>query len=119
MHEVVSLRVGSSGGSHRIDDGELVGLSGQRREMPREFDVIDIGVDRLGWSLILVLRLGVEGIEVGHPSIHIEVDDVSGGIDARRQSEARSESGPCAVAHSECADSKECFRGSFHEPAAV
>ncbi len=79
-HEVAARSVRPLGGGHGTNQRDLVGLSGQLREVMAELDAIRCCLDGLGRAPVFRRRLGlgVEGVKVGHAARHEEVNDTFG-----------------------------------------
>jgi hypothetical protein len=80
MDVIVTLRVRSLRGVHRTNDSHLIDVLGSLHEMLAEHDAGDIGADGLERATDIRggVGLGVEGVDVGHATGHVEVDDVLG-----------------------------------------
>ena len=63
---------------HRSDHGQFIELTGQVGQELADLCPCDRGIDRLGIPLIDVARLQVKGIQMGHGTIHEQIDQPFG-----------------------------------------
>lgn len=79
-HEVSPLCMGSLGGVHGANEGDLIGLLGKVFETLTELDAIDIGRECFDWPSDLAgcVWFWVESIQVSHPTRHEKIDDAFG-----------------------------------------
>lgn len=81
MHEVVALLVSPGPGHERIHDSEMVAVIRETGKILGNLESIRTGRNCFRGPLRLGARLHVEGVEMGHSPVHIEVDDPLGGCD--------------------------------------
>src|SRR5690606_31067052 len=115
VHQVVPLVVRPGGGGEGSEDGELVGPLREPGEVAGDLDAVDLGGDGPRLPLVLMPRFGVEGVEMRHAPVHVEVDDVL----RRAGSLGETGGGAGAGGESEGADPEKGLGGALHEAAAA
>ena len=69
---VSALLVSALRGCHAADDGQLIHLTGEQRDVIGDADAIDVGVDDLREAHdVRFVRLRVKGVEMAHAAIHV------------------------------------------------
>ena len=77
-HQVLPLLVGACLRGERPDHGQAIGQAGEFLEALPEDDARRLRGNRLRLPLLVAARLGVEGVEVAHRTLHHQIDDVFG-----------------------------------------
>ena len=118
VHVVVPLLVGTLGRGHRLDHGELFGVAAEEGKIVGELEVVDRGVEALCRSHHRCVGLGVEGVEMGHAAVHVEIDDTLRGGDLLQRGGARPGGAGDSRQGTEGADAEKRFGGTGNEMAA-
>jgi hypothetical protein len=80
VHEVVRLLMRGGVRGHRVDDGGVVHLFGDAREILADTHAIGTGLDGLHRTGdLFVIGLRVPGVEMALAAGHVEEDDITGG----------------------------------------
>ena len=111
VHEVVRALMHGGLDEHRTDDGDVVRLLGRLGHVAAQLEV-GRGADRIGEALGLAF-LRIEGVDVAHAALHVEVDDGLGL--AAFAGRARGGGGAQLVAVGQDADTKGGLGGLEHE----
>ena len=79
VHEITTLCVRTLRRIQRVDDGNFVHLLRHLGKVLRDLDAADVRAERFDGALRFFARLYVEGIQMAHPTAHVQVDHLLGG----------------------------------------
>ena len=77
-HQVASWLVSGGARVHRANDRQLVCDLGQFRQFIAELHARDFRLDGLRVTLYFALWLRIEGVELRHRSLHVEINQMLG-----------------------------------------
>ena len=93
-------------------------MSTKERQVVGELQIIHLGVEAFGRAHHFAVGFRIEGIEVRHATVHVEVDDALSGRDLLGGRGSRTGGAPEVGEGREGADAKEGLRGSADEVTA-